>query len=117
MRNHAWWKNGLAGRRREINGKCTHSDGTTAEEVRCGDVYVGVMMMHMVMMVVMMVSRIRTASRSRLLRLDRHRRACLSLSLPKPVSFHAANQNYHPVSSNSRKMLQHTIIIMKNYKI
>jgi len=75
---------------------CTHSN-RSAKEVRCGDMMIR--MMHVVMMVVMMMmSGIRTATRSRLLRLDRHRRAGLARSLPKPVPFNAAKQKlYHSI--------------------
>jgi hypothetical protein len=55
---------------------------------------VWMMVMHVVMV---MMSGIRTATRSRLLRLDRHRRAGLAISLPKPVPFNAAKQNYHSI--------------------
>jgi len=75
------------GKQTEI--RCTHSDWCT-EQVGRGNMHVGVM--HMVMM---MVSRISTAPRSRLLRLDRHRCTGLALSLPKPFPFQAAmRRNY-----------------------
>jgi len=89
----------FADRQSKINGKYIHPNGGTEERksIMRGEMYVGVMMR--VVMVMMMVSHIRTTSRSRLLRMDRHRHAGQSFSLPKPVPFHAEKQNYRPVSS------------------
>jgi len=68
--------------------KITHPDGGP-EEIRCRE-QIGMMVMRVV--VVMMVSPIRTTPSGYLLRLDRHCRAGQSLSFPKPIPFHAESK-------------------------